>query len=71
MEKFAKLLSSEILKTAEDAEFAGRIAARAYADEMQKLSNAFGLDHAEDVELTEDQKLAEQVEAFLGEAAGK
>ena len=45
LEAFSALLSGKFLKTAEDCEAAGRIAARAYADEWKKLAMIFG--HAE------------------------
>jgi hypothetical protein len=39
-------LSDGFLKTSEDWEAAGRIAARAYQDEMTKLCAAFGVETA-------------------------
>jgi len=43
-----ELLEGKLLKTAEDAQGAGRIMARAYADEMERLAGLFGIKEAED-----------------------
>lgn len=47
LEDFSALLSGKFLKTAEDCEAAGRIAARAYADEWKKLAQIFGTTNGE------------------------
>jgi hypothetical protein len=57
------LLSERAFKNDEDAQAAGKIAARGYADEMQKLCQAFGVEKAAQEELevsTEPESEAEE-----------
>ena len=61
------LLSDETLKTAEDADAAGRITARAYADEWKRLDGIFkGADHAFGEEETEEEETGEDENKAAG-----
>lgn len=62
------LLSDGLLKTAEDAEAAGRIAARAYAAEWARLSGIFkGAQEASADEEEDDEGEDEEAEEEAGE----
>jgi len=61
-----ELLEGTLLKTAEDAQAAGRITARAYADEMEKLCSLFGLKLADS-----DEEKKKRFEEFRKKKNGK
>ena len=68
IEKFAPLISDGFFKSAEDAEAAGRICARAYAGEMQKLCDIFGAGEGEETpeeELEEAEEATDDVESLM------